>query len=652
MQKSNRRPLLISDKELIKKFFLLYIGNLYQTEEESNNNTNRTQKNNNKSANANKSKQNNSTLISKYNNYIQLISEIYETTKDSLFRKLYDTTITYRSLVDEIHDTAKDFYYVNTHGDFTGDMKPKLIPEKTVLIFLTPVNRYGITCNLSELSSIKDNFKKKDNRLLIQKNLPCLDKFNNNNTNNKVNTRYVDNYYKMFKNATILYSGQYYYDLELGFTKEDNGKDLNINYFTGDSASQDLIKIEKDTNYNDILSNIVDRNFNEYKYNNHSLHNSNNDIRYIIVDCCRNIDYDTRLSEAFGKNIYIYENFMFYYNLIMENCIYITTSTLLPDTRFASFFGFVRYISKQQWDTYKSTLMVNFYKYISKPAKIENITKLLSALLPDIDIVLNRLKIYDLLEILEYNDGNIEISTNYMFRHLNICYNKNKTEKPHFLKYVNCIDINSKQLKHIENALSDMLSKAGRHELINRDQLEAFKDMINKMLNDLATIVDNPDKIKFIRETFTPYIDAINKCLDTNKETDINLKTNCNELYKLMINYNFYKFTYEYELKNKCDILFPGMKEKYDEMLSELKTLVDTFLKDPKNILSDKLANIKKRGNSKLGNNGRNTLMKTYFKKTNKNTKLSPAIQRLIENESIKVISQLNLQSLENETNV
>jgi hypothetical protein len=44
--------------------------------------------------------------------------------------------------------------------------------------------------------------------------------------------------------------------------------------------------------------------------------------------------------------------------------------------------------------------------------------------------------------------------------------------------------------------------------------------------------------------------------------------------------------------------------------------------------------------------------MKTYFKKTNKNTKLSPAIQRLIENESIKVISQLNLQSLENETNV
>ena len=649
MQKSNRRPLLISDKELIKKFFLLYIGNLYQTEEESNNNTNRTQKNNNKSANANKSKQNNKNTTLKYNNYIQLISEIYETTQDSLFRKLYDTTITYRDLVDEIHDTAKDFYYINTHGGFTGDMKPKLIPEKTVLIFLTPVNRYGITCNLSELSSIKDNLKKKDNRLLIQKNLPCLDKFNNNNTNNKVNTRYVDNYYKMFKNATILYSGQYYYDLELGFTKEDNGKDLNINYFTGDSASQDLIK--KDTNYYDILSNIVDRKFNEVEYNNHLLHNSNNGIRYIIVNCCRNIDYDTRLSEAFGKNIYIYENFMFYYNLIMENCIYITTSTLLPDTRFASYAGIAKYfshhITEQQWDTYKSTLQGNFYKYISKPEIIENITKLLSALLPDIDKVLNdsRLNISDILDMLDYNNGNIKISTDYIFDFLNSCYNKNKTEKPHFLKYVNCNNI--RFLQNITNNLYNMLLKAGSHELINRDQLEAFKDMINKMLNDLATIVANPDKIKLITDTFTPYIDAIDECLDTNEGTEIDLETNCKKLYKLMINYNF-----TYELKNKCDILFPGMKKKYDEMLSELKTLVDTFLKDPKNILSDKLANIKNRGNSNLGNKGRNTLRKTYFKKTNKNTKLSPTIQELIESESIKVISQLNLKGLENQINV
>ena len=52
MQKSNKskvRPFLTSDKELIKQFCLLYISNLYQTEEESNNNntntnTNRTQK--------------------------------------------------------------------------------------------------------------------------------------------------------------------------------------------------------------------------------------------------------------------------------------------------------------------------------------------------------------------------------------------------------------------------------------------------------------------------------------------------------------------------------------------------------------------------------------------------------------------------------
>ena len=637
MQKSNRRPLLISDKELIKKFFLLYIGNLYQTEEESNNNTNRTQKNNNKSANANKSKQKKNTFKLKYNNYIQLISEIYETTKDSLFRKLYDTTITYRSLVDEIHDTAKDFYYVNTHGDFTGDMKPKLIPEKTVLIFLTPVNRYCITSNLSELSSIKDNLKKKDNRLFIQKNLPCLDKFNNNNTNNKVNTRYVDNYYKMFKNATILYSGQYYYDLELGFTKEDNGKDLNINYFTGDSASQDLIK--KDTNYYDILSNIVDRKFNEVEYNNHSLHNSNNDIRYIIVDCCRNIDVNTELSEAFGKNIYIYENFMFYYNLIMANCIYIRTNPFFPDIRFASYAGyFSQNISEEIWKRYRFALEGKFNMYIYKPAKIENITKLLSALLPDIDKATLSYSIS--LLVLEYNNNQIEINTDYMFNFLIRNYKKDKYP---FLEYVNCIDINFLGLKKIINALRGMFQKP----IINRDQLIYLRDKIQIMLTNLEEFVAIPAKFKFIKDKFTLYIDAINKCLDANQKTEINLKTDCNELYQLM-----YHDTFTFELHKICNILFPGMKEKYDEMLSELETLVDTFLKDPKNILSDKLANIKNRGNSKLGNNGRNTLRKTYFKKTNKNTKLSPTIQELIQLESFNVISQLNLEGLENQTNV
>jgi hypothetical protein len=321
---SSVRPFLTSDKELIKKFFLLYIGNLYQTKEESNSKTNRTQKNNNKSTNTNKSKQNNknTTFELKYKNYIQIISEIYETTQDILFRKLYETTIKYRDLVEEIKDTAQDFYHINTHGTFIRDMKPKKIPEKTVLIFLTPVNRYGFGCNLKETSMMKESFQNESNRLFIQQNLPCLDKFNTtNNTNNtyKVNTKYFTNCYKIFKNAIILYPGQYYFDLNLGFTSKDNGQDMNINYYTGNSNSTDLIKIEKDknneltTNYYDILSNIVNGNFAPETYN-VSLFNSNNDIRYIIVDCCRNIDdpITHEKKEHFadlGKNIYIYENF-------------------------------------------------------------------------------------------------------------------------------------------------------------------------------------------------------------------------------------------------------------------------------------------------------------------------------------------------------
>ena len=682
METNNRRPFLTSDKELIKQFFLLYIGNLYQTDKESNNKTtnnktNRTQKNNSKSPNTNKSAQNNrnTTLISKYNSYIQLISEIYETTQDILFRKLYETTINYRNLLAEINDTAQDFYYVNVHGSFIRDrdMKPKLIPEKTVLIFLTPVNRYGITCNLSELSSIKDNFKNKDNRLFIQQNLPCLDKFSNNNTNNKVNTRYATNYYKMFKNAIILYSGQYYYDLNLEFTKkEDNGKNMNINYFTGDSDSQDLIKIEKDknnkldTNYYDLLSNIVDRKF-DNKYNNYSSHNLNFGIRYIIVYCCRNIDYSyDRLGEDLGRNIYIYENFMFYYNVIMANCNSIKINTFITDIRFDSYSGSMedidisQPISKQVWDMYGEKLQDNFFDMLNrKPEIIENLKKLFLDLLPGIDEELIIIAISRVT--LKHEYGGIFIDKAYMFEYLYDYYEYYNKELPLFLKYVKCI--NSILFDKINNAIDDISDKAIQNKPIDKSQLETLKDDLNKVLDYFEIIADGPNQNfrgksisyeNFRREPvfygyyeskLKSYIDEINICLQNTETDKINLET-WNELYELTLN-DFFSLR-----RTDCDLFFPGMQENYDKMLLELNSLLDTFFRDPNNIIPERLANTKKRGNSKLGNKGRRTLMKKYFKKTNNNTRLSIAIKRLIEVESNKVISQLNLQGLENETNV
>ncbi len=63
------------------------------------------------------------------------------------------------------------------------------------------------------------------------------------------------------------------------------------------------------------------------------------------------------------------------------------------------------------------------------------------------------------------------------------------------------------------------------------------------------------------------------------------------------------------------------------------------------------LAETKRRGHSSLGNQGRRTLMNMNTYKKNKNTTLSPKIEKLIARESNAVISQLNLQGLENSTN-
>jgi hypothetical protein len=661
----NTRPILTTYNELIKQFLRLYIGNLYQADEESNHKNNRTQKKNNKKPNTNKRTKNNTAFISKYNDYIRIISEIYGTTPEELFRKLYETTINYRDLLPEKNENAQDFYYVNTHGGFKAEMTPKLIPEKTVLIFLTPVNRYGICGTLEDLLKIKEIFKNKDYRLLIQQNLPCLDKFNDD-ANNKLNTRDLYNYHKMFKNAIILYPGQYYYDLVLGFTKEnDNGKNLNISYFTGDSETQDLIKIEKDknnklnTDYEDYLSNIVNKQFDE-KYINFEKHKSHSGIRYIIVNCCRNIDasymHNQYFDKKFGKSLYIYENFMFYYNVIMANCYYsksIPDIAEMPKIRYASYSGYImKETTKQRWDKNSHILKQNFRNMLYlDPTITEKLQKLFKAALALKDFDESQLNSYFIHMSLEYENNKIVIDTNIMFKLLTQNYKKKKIRNS-FITYVNYY--NNKLLYKIIFDVYYILERDYilGEVLIDRSKLESLKNDIETMLTQLDTLFDDTlhdddyGIFKLLKKNIKSCNVLINKCLEKNKLNKIiNLLSDCKKRYiylHILNKFNFYEKLYHF---------YTNEKKNYDEISSELDKLLIHFLSDPKNMLSKKLATIKNDGNRALGNTGRKTLMKTYFKKTNKNTKLSPAIQKLIEEESNKLISNLKLQGLENETN-
>jgi hypothetical protein len=660
MQNNNTRPILTSDKELFKQFLRLYIGNLYQADEESNNKNNknkRTQK-----SNTNKRTKNNTAFISKYNDYIRIISEIYGTTSDELFRKLYETTKKYKDLLPEINSNAQDFYYVKVHGKFKAEMTPQLIPEKTVLIFLTPVNRYGILCTLEDLLKKIEIFKKKKNRLSIQQNLPCLDKFNDD-ANNKLNTRDLNNYHKMFKNAIILYPGQYYYDLNLTFTKEDdNGNNMNIIYFSDDSNSQDLIKIKKDknnklnTDYEDYLSNIVNKQFDE-KYIDFEKHKSPSGIRYIIVDCCRNIDssyIDANSSpieefgknvasslpiEKFGKSVYIYENFMFYYNVIMANCYYSKSIPKIqempeipefPKIRYVSHLGLIiKDMTEQRWAKNSKILYQNFRDIKSRnPKIIEKIKDLLRKVLPDFDNDLLNVYINDFMS-LNYINNKIIIDINTMFSYIAISYKD--IEIPPFITYVNYKFNFANSLKNIIEYLLIINQAINNNKTINKSILKFLKDDIEKMLTQLDELYDKPEIIKFLKETFESYKDAINKCLENKLNEKINLKSDCNELYSLLFKKNFFMIGYI----NIVDNLYPSQKIKYEEIISELDKLLELFFSDPKNMLPKELATIKKDGNRALGNKGRNTLFRNYNKKMH--TKFSNNIQKLIEEESNKL---------------
>jgi hypothetical protein len=432
MESKEVRPLL-PDNELIRLFFTKYISNLYQSFIDENPNQNiKTKKRNNNNSQSNLGNQSNldsqsnlgnqsnlnnnskvnnkiSNFIFNYSVYKDIIKNIYSN-RDNFFYELYSTILNYRKIVEKNKNIAQDFYYINTHGGFKSleeisNFPKTKVPANTILIFLVPINRYGFT-SLNEIDILKSSLQKPSNRIFIQENLPCLDKFNNNsNSDSELNTKHLKQY-KMFKNALIFYPGQYYFDLKLSFKPDDDEKDMNIYYFTKDNELQKLIKTKRNKNilitkYNDSLSNIVNETKDPNIYEIEKKESKNN-FKYIIVNSCRNLDtvldqlntnninYKMKqdIYEYGVKNIYIYENFMFYYNLIMANCNIIKHNTFLPDMRLGSAHGYARYLQKKQsyeklWIKHYRNIEINFNKFMDNTKNTKNI-ELAKTFLPEI----------------------------------------------------------------------------------------------------------------------------------------------------------------------------------------------------------------------------------------------------------------------------
>jgi len=664
------------DKDLLALFFHKYISNLYQLPIERIRGNNTTQNNSAKSVgvgvgagdapegaaaaaantkkngmntngkntrkNNNAKKLNNNTrkydsLVSRYDEYMNVISTtIYKCylSFEQLFEKLYRTTVNYRALVNANKATGQDFYYVDTHGKPNGQRK--LIPENTVLIFLTPINRYGIICSVNENKSIKKTLKVQSNRLFIQNNLPCIDKFdklpnNNNNNRRTLNTRYFDKYHKMFKNAIVLYPGQYYYDLDLSFTQKD--RVMGISYFSGDDNSQELINKQyyEDDNlwiYGDTLSNLIAGiNIGELppeKYDRSVLANPNkSETKYFVIDCCRNYDAKGFLMSEIAKQNYIYENFMFYYNLIMANCkstsISKPASYDLPDTRFASMFMYVKKLPEISFPKIPGL----FKKYIEKKKIdiIENLNSFFGNIGLNFYNKLQHTDIYYSDDVYTYRFDIIGILESSGF--LNLMEERSLIEliliNEILQQYYNIskhafhnITLNNSILYGILEDLRDnVIYYIKLITLINYEQI---KEEMKKYFTDLNTLL----QIYLTSSKFAP-----------NVNVEIEFPELYTFLYNLKIDPQMYDTYYATEIVNKKN-----------DFYNYLESLVQNFMDNltPEQYFGKTFANTKRLANTRLGEEGRGYLIKTY---NTMNTSLPEPVKKFIAEQSTRVITHL-----------
>lgn len=327
-------------------------------------------------------------LESRYNEYIFVMQYIYKCSSfEELFAKLYQTTLNYRQIVENNKMIAQDFYYFNLHGAPIRFKESMLIPDNTILIFLTPINRVSETFELSDLEEILITLQEQRNRVFIQNNLQCIDK-DRSPLDLDLNNRHYEEY-NIFKHAQVLYPGQYYYDLELGYPKKEVSiYKRGIKYFTEDKTPQEITIPDAD-GYDDILSNIISGAFLPEKYKQIVFEKSK--TRYFVLKMCRSWDHLTSRSTStsirtstrtMSTQNYIYENFMFYYNLIMANC---KLSSIDKPVYYEA--PFVRF-SNFEHD-------LNFYDYLSKPKTIKKLQPIFTEYLSkNKKNIFNELKIF------------------------------------------------------------------------------------------------------------------------------------------------------------------------------------------------------------------------------------------------------------------
>lgn len=203
----------------------------------------------------------------------------------------------YNSIIYKAHS---EFIY-----DKNNNAIRKVVPPNVVLVISTPVNRLSYAKINSVNKNNKKLFEKMTNKTkthkgsfyYILKNLLCIDKYINENNKKTINNKFDYNLRKFFQNSTILFPGQYYYDLSVSYNKDEEES-------RGDGIFVDGIKVNVDL-YQFTLSEEIERISNFYK--------DTNRISYIFPLGCRNL-------KNLNTDIYINELISYSINYLLSDC--------------------------------------------------------------------------------------------------------------------------------------------------------------------------------------------------------------------------------------------------------------------------------------------------------------------------------------------
>uniref|UniRef100_A0A6C0HMN7 Uncharacterized protein n=1 Tax=viral metagenome TaxID=1070528 RepID=A0A6C0HMN7_9ZZZZ len=516
---------------------------------------------------------------SKYGEYIALIKKIFATKNESnnipppllpqplltdneLFKKLYSQIIDYKTKSQTQQDTQinNDLFYINMHGGFNLKSGFKQIPPNIVVVFLTPVNRYGFACSKENTKATHDTFNNPVLKKKFLNNILCIDKINDNP---KQNNRTVRSKFAFFENALVLLPGQYYCDLNLSFTEKDEKYSVEITHY---GSPQKQIIPPDTLKYNNTLSNIIKNNIPQDK------------LTYVIVDCCRNLDH----LKQNGTDIYIYENFMLYFNTIMSKCnAEAIKSTNLPVKEFSKF-SIIAVRSSDEFVVLQETIEKSFVLYLNTIIKIVTtyiILKInttdLQANLPENNFEANEFIKLNLLTNIKliYDDTdknqNIKIDKQIIYDFIIKLYNIKQIENDNYDRAFNYIT----ELNTMGTNIQKITERKGEGQTVNT------KEVIEEVKVNLVSIKEKISLLLALTypDTDTETLKKIKNSISlkvANKQLSFDLSKytpTIDLLYDLL--YNLYPYlinSVQYDNLKKIII-----KQKYSSLIDTINTYLN-----------------------------------------------------------------------------